>query len=146
MKKLERIQKIYKVRVQTAQREAGAARNVRQNLENEHAQMEASLVREVDACDSVELAPFDFAARYYRAVVDAMREKRAGISVAAQEEISAMEVLREKFREQKEFDIYANRRRQMLHDEQRRKEDEKSRAIFSNGRNAGGFLKTGGLV
>ena len=133
MKRLKRIQKIYEMRVEIARREAGAAQQARLTLEDVHTRMGETLTHELDTCDSIERAPFDFAARYYRATVDRMHVKQGEIAAAAKDEIAASDVLRQRYQEQKEFDVFVSRR-QGEHDmRSRQKENEKAREYYSVG-------------
>ena len=130
MNRVERIQNIYKMRVELARREAGAAQQLRLTHENDHAGMGARLKEELDGCDSIERAPFDFAARYHRATISQMRVKQEEIDAAAVREIAASDYLRERYKEQREFDIYAQRRQSEHDDRIRQKENEASRQYF----------------
>lgn len=137
MKRLQRIQKIYELRVEIARRETGAAREARLTLEGDHAQMGETLNAELDGCDSIERAPFDFAARYYRASVDRMRVKAEEIAEAVQDELASSEILRQRYKEQKEFGVYAARRESAHEEEIRRKTNEEARRFFDGA--PGGF-------
>lgn len=135
MKRLKRIQKIYELRVEIARRETGAVREARFALEGAHAQMGEMLTAELDGCDSIERAPFDFAARYYRASVDRMRVKEGEIAGAVEEELAAAETLRQRYKEQKEFGVYAARRESARDEEVRRKANEEARRFYDGGLN-----------
>ncbi|WP_428410352.1 hypothetical protein [Hyphococcus sp.] len=132
MKRLKRIQKIYDMRVQIARRDAGAAQRARLAEENALAEMDAALTREVDGCDSIERAPFDFAARYYRATANRMQKKRIDIEDASRVEIETSATLQQRYKEQKEFDIFVSRREGALTEQKRRKADEAARQFFTS--------------
>lgn len=135
MKRLKRIQKIYELRVEIARRETAAAQQARLALEGAHAQIGETLNAELDGCDSIERAPFDFAARYYRASVDRMRVKQGEIAGAVEDELAASQTLRQRYKEQKEFDVYAARCESAHDEEVRRKTNEEARRFFDGGPN-----------
>lgn len=115
------------MRVEIARREAGAIRQARLELQDAHVKMGETLNAEIDGCDSIERAPFDFAARYYRASIDRMQHKEEKIGVAARKEIDASEALRERYREQKEFDVFVSRRQREYDHAARQDMNERSR-------------------
>ena len=136
---LDRLQKIYDMRVQGAKRALGDVRASRMALEREQDQLRALLTHEVDACDSLETAPFDFAVRFYRATIDRIEEVAAQIAQVQAREVELLEKLREKYKEEKEFGIYAARKRQAAQDKRRLKENEAARSFQDHAPQGGGM-------
>lgn len=127
LKQLARIKKIYELRAQNAERRAAERAAYREGLEGERDATNLRLREEVEACDSLTRAPFDYAARYYRATLKTISTQEENIESACEDEAEARNDLQQRYIEKKEFEVYYNRKLNAYKDSLRSKKDSEAR-------------------
>ena len=127
LKRLARIKRIYEIRAQNAERIAAERAALREGLEGERDEMGRVLQDEVDNCDSLVRAPFDYAARYYRASLKRIAVQEGVIDEACESEVAAREDLQRRYVEKKEFEVYYDRTADARKAEKRAKRDQQAR-------------------
>lgn len=127
LKQLARIKKIYELRAQNAERRAAERAAFREGLEGVRDATNLRLREEVESCDSLVRAPFDYAARYYRATLKTIALQEDNIQIARDDEAEARSDLRQRYIEKKEFEIYYNRKYNMYKEEIRIRKDSEAR-------------------